>query len=74
MQASKTATEGSNAIPPPEILGVLRQRLYSRPLGVELRLQRQQVDPISNTKRFASLRSHPQIWTCQVGAHCVVTH
>ena len=43
MQASKTATEGSNAIAPPEVLGVLGQRLHRRPLGVDLRLQRQHV-------------------------------
>ncbi len=43
MQASKTATDGSNAIAPPEVLGVLGQRFHRRPLGVDLCLQRQHV-------------------------------
>jgi hypothetical protein len=43
MQASKTATEGSNAIALPEVLGVLGQRLQRRLLGVDLCLQRQHV-------------------------------
>ncbi len=43
MQASKTATEGSNAIVLPEVLGVLGQRLHRRPLGVDPRLQREHV-------------------------------
>ena len=43
MQASKTATEGSNAIALREVLGVLGKPLQRLPLGVHLRLQGQYV-------------------------------
>ena len=43
MQASKTATAGSNAIALAEVLGILGQRRHRRLLGVELGLQRQHV-------------------------------
>jgi hypothetical protein len=39
MQASETATEGSNATALPEVLGVLGQCLHRRLPGVDLRLQ-----------------------------------
>src|SRR5262245_11329233 len=43
MQASKTATEGSNAIALPEVLGILSECLHCLLLSVDLRLQRQHV-------------------------------
>src|ERR1700693_6241964 len=43
MQASKIATEGSNAIALPEILGILGERLHRCLPGIDPRLQRQHV-------------------------------
>ena len=42
-KASKTATEGSNAIALPEVLGILSERLHRLSLGVHLCLQCQHV-------------------------------
>src|SRR5947207_9254329 len=39
MQASKTATDGSSAMAPPEVLGVLGERFHCGLLGLDPRLQ-----------------------------------
>src|SRR6516165_10095914 len=49
MQASKTATEGSSAMAPPEILGVFGERLHRGLLGFDPHLQRQYVLQLCTT-------------------------
>src|SRR5207237_7529215 len=54
MQASKTATDGSSAMAPPEVLGVLGERFHRGLLGLDPRLQCQYVLQL-RTAMFADI-------------------